>query len=155
MSIADLILEAAQELHFEFTQHEWEKALLEGWRKDLSMGSVLVMASGFGADKKISISEWDLLIARAGELKPSLSAFSSLRNRARVWIAQNARLSNDALYDGDYEKAVRLFKKGGRAANGRKKNIREAKAEIKNDAKGVLVIKVRERDTRTSWSTCK
>ena len=153
MNIADELKALAEELHFEFTQSQWENALIKGWRLDLSMGGVLVCASEI--DREISNIDWDRLRERAFSLKPRIDPFTSLRQPCRVWIANHAKFANDALWDGEYAKAKMLLKKGGVRASGMAENRRAAKDQMKKDGSGLMVIKVRDRDTRTAWGVCK
>ncbi len=153
MNIADELKALAEEMHFEFTQSQWEDALIKGWRSDLSMGGVLVCASGI--DREITNIDWDRLRERAMSIKPRIEPFTSLKQPCRVWIANHAKFANDALWDGDYAKAKALLKKGGSRPSGMAENRRAAKDQMKKDNSGLMVIKVRERDTRSAWDVCK
>ena len=152
MSIADEIREAAEEMAFSFSQEQWEKALVDGWKADASMASVLVKAAGMG--RLVKNDEWGRLRDRASEMKPAMSVYSMLNQPCRAWIASHAVKSNDYFWNGDFDKAKALLKLGGtRARSGVsvKREVRKADKEIA----GLMVIKVRERDTRTAWNVCK
>ena len=148
--ILDEIKKAADELSFEFSQSSWEDALIVGFRKDLSMAAVLVHAAGL--TRMLSGEEWDRLQLRASTLKPALDPHASLRNRATVWIANHALYANEALWNGDYELAKRLLRKGGVRASYGHKTRREIKA---GDRKDLLRVSLRERDKRRDWKVCK
>lgn len=152
MSIADEIREAAEEMAFSFSQEAWERALVDGWKGNWSMASVLSRASGIG--RRLCPDEWQRLRSRASELKPSMSVNSMLNQPCRAWISSHATKSNDSFWDGDFDKAKALLKLGGcreRAGVSVRREARKADKEIA----GLMVIKVRERDKRTDWNTCK
>jgi hypothetical protein len=152
MSIADEIKEAAVELAFSFSQDQWEKALVDGWKADASMASVLSRAAGIG--RRIKNAEWDQLRNRASELKPAMSVHSMLNQPCRAWIASHATKSNDYFWAGYFDKAKSLLKLGGCRARAGVSVRREARKAEKEIA-GLMVIKVRERDKRTDWKVCK
>lgn len=153
MNIKDEIEQAAEELAFEFSQSQWEDALIYGFRKDLSMGGVMAYASGLKSE--INSEDWEKLTERAGLMKPSFCKWSSCKNNCRIWMASHAKYAADAMWDGDYERAKRLIKRGGV----REKLITQAKRECKKETKietgGLLIVDVRNRDRRANWKTVK
>lgn len=153
MSICEELKALEEEMAFNFTQANWEDALIAGFRKDLSMASVLAIATGL--KRQIIGSEWDVLMARAGSLKPSLNKYTSLKNPARVWIAKNAKAARDALWDGDFDKAKRLLKIGGKDSSHLAEARVSAKKEQAKDMRGKVYLNCREKDTRRAWNVCK
>lgn len=149
MSIADELRMAA----LEFSQDDWDKALLEGWRKDLSVAGCLIRASGL-TGTVLTTADWDKLWSQVRGLVPAPAEFSSGKTPARVFIAKHARLANKALWDGDYALALKLFRKGGKDIDGRAKNRRDAKQEMKKDDCRIIV-KARELSKTHDWKTCK
>lgn len=152
MSIADEIREAAEEMAFSFTQEQWEIALLDGWKEDKSMGAVLVRAAGLG--RLLEPGEWERLQARASELLPAMSVKSKIKQPCRAWIATHATYASDALWNGDFALAKRLFKKGGRAIHGMAKHRREVKSDEK-DLIGLRTIRARSLIKLHDWNTVK
>lgn len=153
MGIAEDLKEAEDELAFNFSQDQWEDALIAGWRKDSSLAGVLYIASGL--TRQITPKEWGLLQFRASKLKPSLNRNSLLKQKCRTWIASHARHANNYLYDGLYEKAKLCFTKFGVDHGYISRSSKEEKQNNKKAIEGLLVIKVRERDVRTDWKVCK
>lgn len=151
--ISDELHEAAEEMAFEFSQSDWEDALIYGFRNDLSMSGVLAKASGL--ERFLTNEDFRKLHERAEKLLPSFNTRSSWRNKARVWIANNARMARDALWDGNYELAKKLMKKGGKSSSSYAALKREVKREQRNDMKGRVFLDCREKDKRHDWNTCK
>lgn len=145
--------EIAEESRFEFSQSDWEDALIEGFKHDWKLARVLVTAAGIPKDKALSPADWSALAQRASTLAPSMSPRTALANFVRPWLAKNARFANTALWDLDYTKAKRLLKKGGRATD----HVRDAKREILADAGGKtdLFIRARELSKKHDWNTVK
>jgi hypothetical protein len=156
MNIVDELRAAAVELALKskIEQSAWTDSLIDGWVKNRSMAWVLAHAARMPGTP-IEPYQWDLLVSAAAGLKPSLRAETNLRIYARVWIANNARYASDALWDGRIDQARVLMAKGGKRADGRAKNRKEAKEAAKKEAGGVLVVRTRERDKRHDWGTCK
>lgn len=147
---------AEEELAFEFSQSDWEDALIFGFKNDLSLACVLAKASGFyETDRKLVGKEWDSLVERAGKLKPALTPHTSLRNRARVWIASHATRANDALWDMNYALAKSLFKKGGVTRNYGAKTRQEVRKENRGTIDNRIFVGARENDKSHDWHTCK
>lgn len=145
--------EIAEESRFEFSQSDWEDALIDGFKHDWSLARVLLRAARVPYGRSLSAADWSALSQRAAALAPSLSPRTALANFVRPWIAKNARFANNALWDLDYTKAKRLLKKGGRATD----HIRDAKREILADAGGKtdLFIRMRELSKKHDWNTVK
>ena len=156
MTIVDDLRAAAAELAEQsvITQESWSAALVEGWLKSRAIGSAVVAAAG--ADGvKISSSLWERLVEQAGRLSPPLRPFTSMKEPLRVWIANNATLANDALWDGRIDDARRLMVRGGRRADGRAAQRRAAKAEMRKDERRGVLFRARETDKSHDWNTVK
>lgn len=145
--------EIAEESRFEFSQSDWEDALIEGFRHDWKLARVLVTAARIPKEIALSPADWSALAQRASTLAPSLSPRTALANFVRPWIAKNARFANDALWDLDYTKAKRLLKKGGCATD----HVRDAAREIREAAGGMTsyMIPLRELSKKHDWNTVK
>lgn len=152
MSIADEIREAADEMAFEFSQDQWEDALLQGWKNNKSMGAVLALAAGIG--RVMEAGEWDRIRCRASKMKPSFSEFSRFSQPCRAWVATHATFASNALWDGNFELAKRLIKKGGVATHGMAKHRREVRSDEK-DLRGLRTIHARSLSKRHDWNTVK
>lgn len=79
--------EIAAETQFEFSQSEWEDALIEGFRHDWKLARVLVTAARIPKEIALSPADWSALAQRASTLAPSLSPRTALANLARQILA--------------------------------------------------------------------
>ena len=154
MSLHDDLVAARAELAGEFSQADWHRALLDGWRRGLSVAWCLARAAGID-ESHIPDEVWEAMKRRAAQLVPQLAEFTISKQPVRVWIANHATFANDALWDGDYEKALRLLGKGGRRADSRVAARREVKKLKKEATKGKLLIRARQYDKRSDWGTLK
>ena len=145
------ILELEIDIACEFSQSKWEDALIYAWRKDLTISGAIAEASGISG--LISHSTWDRLFDRARDLVPSIANISG-KNRVRVFIARNARLANDALWEAKFDLAKNLLKKGGKSQSGVAKMRCEVRKEEKKD-KGIVFVGTRKHDKRSDWNTVK
>ena len=145
--------EIAAETQFEFSQSDWEDALIDGFKHDWSLARVLLRAARVPYGRSLSAADWSALSQRAAALAPSLSPRTARSNLLRPWLAKNARFANNALWDLDYTKAKRLLKKGGRATD----HVRDAAREIREAAGGLTsyTIPLRELSKKHDWNTVK
>ena len=145
--------EIAAETQFEFSQSDWEDALIDGFKHDWSLARVLLRAARVPYGRSLSAAYWSALAQRAAALAPSLSPRTALANLVRPWLAKNARFANNALWDLDYTKAKRLLKKCGRSTD----HVRDAAREIREAAGGMTsyTIPLRELSKKHDWNTVK
>jgi len=157
VNIVEMLHEAAIEAATseKISQAKWVDALIWGWQKDVSMAAVLARAAQLPGGRKLAPFEWDAVARQAGGLCPRLAISDSLRNAARVWIANHAKLANDALWDGDIERAKKLMAAGGRAKDGRAQQIKQARAEMSKNMRGKVYLAPRSRDKSSDWKTVK
>lgn len=142
-----------REIAANFSQSDWSAALLYAWRNGLSLGFAVAKAASF--NKREPDEMWELALARAAAVVPSVAPYTILKQPVRVFIANNARLANDALWDGDYDKALKLFSKGGKRADSRTSARRDCRREEKLAMRGKLLAPARQEDKRSDWNTVK
>lgn len=142
--------EAGDELAFEFSQDDWANALVDGWKKGVTMGYVLRAASGL----KRPVSRDDLLrlLARAHTLSPSLPMSARLNCRTKVWIANNAATAGDALWEGDFDRAKRLFLLPRQT---RFDPVAKMRRDFERDRKVTQFVRARDLDRKHDWNVCK
>lgn len=151
MGIIEEIKAAEIESACEFSQDVWENSLLKAWKEDRTLSYAIAAASGLA---EISSETWEKLFKRARMVKPPVMEFVSGKNRVRVWIAQNATFANHSLWDGNWDRAKSLLRRGGIAHSGRRMTINEVKKEMKKDS-ALIVVGGKGSDKRHDWNTCK
>lgn len=150
-SIVELLKEAEEELHFQFTQDQWEDALILGFKEDFVLAKVIAIAAGVKEDRVLTPDEWHALYDRAATLIPAFHHYGKVHTRP--FLANNARYANDALWDGNFAKAKRLMRAGGIRSKGRsiKKEVKLEMGRLDD----VRFIKARELSKAHDWNTCK
>lgn len=149
----DELKEIGDEVAFSFSQSDWEDAIIDGFKRDTSLSSVLASAAKIPRSRKLERDDWDKLVQRAAQLRPALkiNAATGRIGRTRVWIANNARAANDALWDGNYSLAKKLLKHGGKSPDYRTM----IKKEHIEESSSVRYISARANDKRRDWNVCK
>lgn len=94
-------------------QDKWAQALVTAWQKDSTLAVALLLAFDVSPGVVVTGEGWEKMQAATENLVPSAKRGVYGGQRVRQWIAANAFFANNALWDGQFTKAVRLMAKGG------------------------------------------
>ena len=146
MGIIDEMKEINSELTFNFTQDQWENALIESWRKQSSVGRALILAANIPSGQRVTGEEWVLLKKCTKNLRPSLHDGFNASYSVTRFIATNCKHANNALWDGKYDLAKKLLKHGGKDTS---------RGITPDRVPSTMTISARSIDKRSDWKTVK
>ena len=152
----ELLTELLKSSDRTITQESWIASLIHAWRHHRTLAVALASAAGYFANEIIAESDWFRMQRETEKLYPPLHEHTHLKQQVSVWIATHCVRTNDCLWDGKYEKAIAVLrsKKDFGRPRARTK-VKKEITELDKDQRGLLTIKVRERDNRTGWKVTK
>jgi len=138
------------------TQESWVASLIHAWRKHRSMAFAFVSAAGYLSDEVITMEDWHRMEREVQKLYPPVVENSYLKQLVTTWIATNCVRTNDLLWDGKFKSAAAMLHSKKDFSRGTMRSkVKKETDNLDRDQRGLLVIKVRDRDTRTDWKKVK